>query len=91
MDRTINRPRNPPFYDAMQAISKVNEIYLANNIPNDFNQLVVSYIDKKVSQCFQYKGFILDKHSEYDMFYLQSINNALVHFLIDLIDAKYTS
>ena len=39
----------------------------------DFNQLIVSDRDKKVSQCFSYKGFKLEKHSEYDMFYLQSI------------------
>lgn len=96
--RTINRPKNPPFCGAMQTINKVNENYLANNIPNDFNQLVVTSKDKHLSHFFQYKGLAIEKHGEYDMFYLQSINNvlkrygvnyALVHFLIDLIDAKY--
>lgn len=42
-------------------------------IPKDFDQLVVSNMDKKTSQLFQYKGLKLEKHSEYDMFYLQSV------------------
>ena len=81
--RTINRPKNPPFYGAMQTINKVNENYVANNIPNDFNQLVVTSKDKHLSHFFQYKGFAIEKHGEYDMFYLQSINNVLCRYDIN--------
>lgn len=44
----------------------------APKIPKDFDQLVVSVTDKKTSQLFQHKGLKLEKHGEYDMFYLQS-------------------
>ena len=51
-------------------------------IPKDFDQLVVSNMDKKTSQLFQYKGLKLEKHSEYDMFYLQSvIQNLKKHYV----------
>lgn len=43
------------------------------HVSTDFHQLIVSNGDKKVSQCFSYKDFKLEKHGEYDMFYLQSI------------------
>lgn len=81
--RSINRPKNIHFCGPLSNFEKSGNSDASKKhikVPKDFDQLVVSDTDKKTSQLFKYKGLKLEKYSEYDMFYLQSVVDNLTKY-----------
>lgn len=52
-------------------------------IPKEFDLLNVFSNDKHTSQIFNYKWISIEKHSDYDIFYLQSVVNNLKKYGIN--------
>lgn len=61
----------------------MNKRNLIIKIPKEFDHLNVFNDDKHTSQIFKYKWLYIEKHSEYDIFYLQSVVNNLKKYRIN--------
>lgn len=87
-------PENPPnFKRFLSHINEQNDFPINRTgnksntkllkMPKEFDKLEVLSDDKHTTQVFKYKGWNLEKHSEYDMFYVRSIVDNLNQYSIN--------